>query len=200
MKLLFPELLKVFDSKSQEEELQLSIIRRGTSVMYLKYNSIAFLDARNFFPQGGLEHFGQIFGAEVHKAAFPYEFWTDLDSMRLATSWPSYPSFKSSLRPYIISEPQEKIERAITKAINHGYSAFEMIELFGLRNCGSIQNVLSETECPSFTVTDFSSFTMDPELYVESMILFDNLKLNGEIESMWDYLLVYNKEKFYLDG
>ena len=196
MKLLFPELLKVFDSKSQDEELKLAIIRRGTSVMYLKYNSVAFLDARNFFPQGGLEHFGQIFGAEVHKAAFPYEKWTDLDSMRLATCWPSYASFKSSLRPYIISEPQEKVEQAITKALNHGYLASEMIELFELRNCGTIHNVRTETECPSFEITDFSNFTLDPELFIDSMILFDNLKLNGEIESMWDYLLVYNKKSF----
>ena len=194
MKLLFPELLKIFDNDPSKESIILNIIKRGTSIMYLKFQGVEMKDCKTFYPHGTLNSFGQQFGVDVHKECFPYELWTDLDSMKASTNWPVYSDFKSTLRPFVISNPDVKVKNAITILINEmGYKASKAVELFDLYRCCSNIYVRDEKTVPDFTITDFQSFTLDPEVYVRSMATFNQLKQIGEIENMHDYLLVYNK-------
>ena len=194
MKLLFPELLKVFDKDCSMESILLNIINRGTSIMYLKFEGIEMKDCKSFYPHGSLDSFGKQFGVDVHKECFPYEFWTDLDAMKNAEEWPNYPDFKSTLRPFVISNPEEKVKNAISILINEmGYKASRAIELFDLYKCSSNISFLGEMSVPDFQLNDVQSFTLDPELYVRSMATFNLLKKIGEITNMHDYLLVYNK-------
>ena len=192
MKILLPELLKSFEAQDAVKGLQVEIIRRGTSVMYLKHNSIIFMDGANFAPGVSLEKAGQTFGATVHKTAFPYEFWTDIDAMKNTVEWPDYSAFKSTLRPYVIENPTEKLKNGLSKGIDHGYTASQLIEMFNLHDCCSGIRVHDENTSPDFTLNDNTSFTLDPELYVESMKIFHDLKAQGEVQSMHDYLLYYN--------
>ena len=194
MKLLFPELLKVFDNDPSKESIILNIIKRGTSIMYLKFESIELKDCKSFYPNGTLNSFGQQFGVDVHKECFPYELWTDLDAMKAAQSWPNYSDFKSSLRPFVISNPEEKIRNAISILINEmSFKTSKAVELFDLSKCCSDIRILDEKSVPDFTINDLSSFTLDPEVYIRSMATFNHLKEIGEIKNMHDYLLVYNK-------
>ena len=153
------------------------------------------MDGANFSPGVSLEEAGQTFGATVHKSAFPYEYYTDLDSMKKATKWPYFKAFKSTLRPYVVSECEQKLKNAITKAIDHGFTASQMISLFDLYKCCSDLKIVDENLCPSFNLIDKSSFTLDPELYVESMRIFNDLKAKGEVYNMHDYMLAYNIRK-----
>ena len=193
MKLLFPELLKIFDNDPSKESIILNIIKRGTSIMYLKFDGIEMKDCKSFYPNGSLDSFGKQFGVDVHKECFPYELWTDLDAMKTAEEWPIYPDFKSTLRPFVISNPEEKIKNAISILINElGYKASKAIEIFDLYNCCSNISFSNEMSVPDFQLKDTQSFTLDPELYVRSMANFNHLKHVGEIANMHDYLLIYN--------
>ena len=190
--MLLPELLKTFEAHDDKNGLNFDIIRRGTSVMFLKHKSVIFMDGANFAPGVSLEQAGQTFGATVHKTAFPYEYWTCLDSMKNTTEWPVYSAFKSTLRPYVIENPAEKLKNALAKGNDYGHTASQLIEIFNLQECCSDICVTDENKCPEFTLVDDSSFTLDPELYLDSMKLFYDLKVQGEIFSMHDYLLYYN--------
>lgn len=192
MKILLPELLKTFEVHDGNNGLTLDIIRRGTSVMFLKHNSITFSDGQNFLPGVSLDEAGKTFDAEVHKSTFPYEYWTDLNTMKAATEWPDFSAFKSTLRPFVIEEPEEKLRKAIEKGIQNGFTATRMIDCFNMRRCCSGIDLTDDKTCPSFSLNDTSSFTLDPILYVESMQMFYELKRNGECNTMHDYLLIYN--------
>ena len=188
-------MLKTFESHDGVKGLDVDIIRRGTSVMYLKHNSIIYMDGANFAPGVGLEDAGQTFGATVHKSAFPYEFYTDLESMKNATEWPHFKAFKSTLRPFIVGDCEQKLKNAITKALENGYTASKMTDLFNLYECCTDLQLSNESLCPSFKLIDKSSFTLDPELYVESMKIFYDLKDKGEVHNLHDYMLAYNIRK-----
>ena len=193
MKLLFPELIKIFDKDPSISTLELDIIRRGTSIMYLKFDSIEFKDVRSFY-NGSLSSMGKQFGVETHKESFPYELYTDLDSMKNAENWPHYSEFKSTLNPFVTDNVEVKLQKAITKMIYElGYTASECIEIFDLLQCCSNVRVENERELPTFQIEDFKQFTLDPITFVESMQTFRRLKTVGEVQSMHDYLLVYNK-------
>ena len=193
MKLLFPELLKIFDKDPSKDTLELNIIRRGTSIMRLKYDSIEIKDCKSFY-KGSLASMGKQFGVDVHKECFPYEKWHDLESMKAAETWPIYPEFKSSLRPFRIVDAEAKVREAIRKLICElGYTASKAVELFDLVNCCSELRITNENQVPVFTINDFSSFCLDPETYVDAFNTFNKLKKTGEIQTMHDYLLVYNK-------
>ena len=193
MKILLPELLKTFEAHDGTNGLTLDIIRRGTSVMFLKHNSVTFSDGQNFLPGVSLDEAGKTFEADVHKSAFPYEYWTDLNEMKAATEWPDFGAFKSTLRPFVIGEPEEKLRKAIEKGIqNYGFTASRMIDCFNLRRCCSKLHLIDDKTCPIFTLNDSSTFTLDPILYVDSMNMFYELKANGECDSMHAYLLIYN--------
>ena len=100
--------------------------------MYLKHNSVIFMDGGNFAPGVGLEDAGQTFGATVHKSTFPYEYYTDLDTMKNEVDWPNYAAFKSRLRPYLIQNAEQKLKSAIKKAIENDYTASQIIEKFNM--------------------------------------------------------------------
>ena len=193
--MLLPELLRTFEAHDATNGLCLDIIRRGTSVMFLKHNSIIFMDGANFLPGSGLEDAGKTFGATVHKSAFPYEHYTDLESMKNDTEWPSYSAFKSTLRPYVVSDAEQKLKNAISKAIEKGLTASKMVEMFNLYDCCSDVKITDEASCPSFSIVDHSSFTLDPEVYVDSFIIYNELKSKGEVFNMHDYMLAYNIRK-----
>ena len=90
---------------------------------------------------------------------------------------------------------EKKLKKAITKALESGYTASNMIDLFNLCECCTDLQVSNESLVPSFKLIDMSSFTLDPELYVESMKIFYDLKDKGEVHNLHDYMLAYNIRK-----
>ena len=150
------------------------------------------MDAYNFYP-AKLDDAGKTFGADVRKSTFPYEYYTDLESMKNATAWPDYSAFKSTLRPFVIPDPEKKLKDAMKKAIEqHGFTASEMIEAFNLHEYCSDLRVVDEFKCPEFCLQDQTPFTLDPELYLDSKAMFEKLKSQNELSNIHQYLLIYN--------
>ena len=194
--IIFPDLLKIFDiKKSTSRSAPLSVIKRGSGIMSLEHLSIKFIDVRNFFPYGSLDQMGKIFQVDVSKLAFPYEAYSTIGELEEATDWPPYSVFHSSLHKHnSISNLNEKLHRAFLKAEQFfGISSndfFEQLDVFS-----AFQNYKPSVNYPIdliFCESAKSIFNLDPILYVDSWIRFEELKMLGEIEHMGDYLQHYN--------
>ena len=194
--IIFPALLKHFGiRKSTSKKFPLKVIKRGSGIMSLDHLWIRFIDVRNFFPYGSLDQMGKIFNVEVHKLAFPYEAYKTIGELEEATEWPKYSLFHSSLRQYNnISNLNEKLHKAFLKAEKYFEIScnefFEQLDVYS-----TFENYKPSLTFPfdlKFNERAKSVFNLDPILYVDSWIRFEELKVLGEVEHMGDYLKHYN--------
>ena len=194
--IIFPALLKFLNiKKSTSKSTPLDVVKRGNGMMSLDHCGIKFSDVRNFFPYGSLDQMGKIFQVEVHKLAFPYEAYTTIGELEEATDWPPYSAFHSSLSQFNdVSNINEKLHQAFVKAEQFFnmtcHDFFEQLDVFdafvNYRPCTTFPLDLRLSDKAE------SVFNLDPILYVESWIKFEELKILGEVQNMGDYLKHYN--------
>ena len=194
--IIFPALLKFWNiKKSTTRSDPLDIIRRGLGIMSLDFRGIKFIDCRNFFPYGSLDQMGKIFKVSDMKLCFPYQAYSTIEEMKQETDWPPYSDFHSTLKPYNdISNLLEKLHKAFLKAEEFfnisSNDFFEQLNVYS-----AFQNYSPSTEFPhnlQFSVHAKSIFNLDPILYVDSWIKFEELKHLNEVSNMADYLKIYN--------
>lgn len=194
--IIFPALLKFWNIKSSKDRSDpLSIVRRGLGIMSLDFRSVRFIDIRNYFPYGSLDQMGKIFKISDIKLCFPYQGYSSIAELKNATDWPPYCAFASSLKPYNdITNLSEKLHSAFLKAEEFfGLSSndfFEQLDVYS-----AFENFHPSSEYPldlKFTSAAYSIFNLDLELYVDSWIKFEELKILGQVQNMADYLKFYN--------
>ena len=194
--IIFPALLKFWDIQSSKNRSDpLTIVRRGLGIMSLNFRSVRFIDIRNYFPYGSLDQMGKIFKIDDMKLCFPYQGYSSIEELTAATDWPPYSAFASSLKPHNdISNLPEKLYSAFLKAEEFfGITSndfFEQLDVYS-----AFDNFHASTEFPHdlrFTPAAVSIFNLDLELYVDSWIKFEELKILGEVQNMADYLKFYN--------
>ena len=57
-----------------------------------------WLDCRNYLAGGSLAQFGRLFGGDVVKGTFCYEYFQTFEQAKACTSWPNFEFFNSSLK------------------------------------------------------------------------------------------------------
>ena len=194
--IIFPALLKFWNIESSKKRYDsLNIVRRGLGIMSLDFRLVRFIDIRNYFPYGSLDQMGKIFKISDMKLCFPYQGYSSIEELKEATDWPPYCAFASSLKPHNdISNLLEKLHSAFLKAKEFfeitSNDFFEQLNVYS-----AFENFNPSTDFPCdlrFTSAATSIFNLDLELYVDSWIKFEELKILGHIKNMADYLKFYN--------
>ena len=194
--IIFPALLKLWNLKSSTNKFDpLSVVRRGLGIMTVEFRQIRFVDVRNFFPSGNLDKFGKIFKVEDVKLCFPYEEYKNIEELKQATEWPPFSAFGSTISCYNdISKMKDRLKIAFLKA--HEFFQISCMDFFDqLDIYEAFTNFTPTSEFPEnlvFSNLATQIFSTDPVLYVESWIKFEELKILGECENMFDYIRIYN--------
>ena len=194
--IIFPALLKFWNiKKSIAKDDPLNIVRRGLGIMSLDFRKIRIIDIRNYFPYGSLDQMGKIFKSLDMKLCFPYQAYSSVLELKEATDWPPYSAFHSSLKPHNdLSKLPQKLYAAFLKAEQFfGISSNDFFEQLNVYS--AFQNYSPSSTFPldlRFTADASSIFNLDPLLYVESWIKFEELRILGEVENMADFLKFYN--------
>ena len=158
------------------------VLKRGNHIMCLKLDGILFLDCLNFTSGCSLDSFATMWGAQVSKSIFPYEKYSDINSMRNDTYWPRLVEFTSSLRRNELSYTQAEIKAIFRFAADEIFTD-EFTFMFMIQPNDAISNFneLSDHKYPICVRT-----------YVEMWVMFTKKINDGTFGSMLDYLKYYN--------
>ena len=126
---------------------------------------LIFSDGINYTTSMKLSTFAKTYlnGRDISKGVFPHSYFSTIESIRSATEFPSYSSFRSCL-----SKPLEK-------------DKLEFLAEF---------NLLSETD--QSMIDQKNNFFMSPTEYLNSMKEFKEKIQSGEWQNMSCYLAYYN--------
>ncbi|CAG5101517.1 Oidioi.mRNA.OKI2018_I69.YSR.g17167.t1.cds [Oikopleura dioica] len=100
LRILMPLLTSVLYDFVGRKSNQLNIIKRDGGYMMLECAGISFRDFMNHVGPISLEKFARSFNldpAAFSKGIFPYDLFTDMETMYQTTQLPPYPAFSSSL-------------------------------------------------------------------------------------------------------
>ena len=175
--ILLPGLLKIWAVET------VSVIKRGCGIMSMELSPLIFLDARNFIAGSNLIKFGKTWNSKAEKSLFPYEYFTTIESMKQAIYWPTYQSFRSSLKTFCVENFGDKLIFGLNK--------YKLeIEKTGLNVDSFLESKFGITDVSQLSSLDGHSIC--PIEYIENYIGYEKLKLVGSIKNMFDYLLFYN--------
>ena len=194
MPLLLPGLLSALDLDSKG----IQVVKRGTGLMKAAFDIdcklICFLDGMNYFAGGSLEQVAKKFGATVSKGIFPYEHFETISAARLATQWPKYEFFRSSLLKRNIKNIHERMHLAFDMAKTD--LSMTVDQFLNQMSIPSSVYSLSPDPYSMPDQIDYEStnlsFVIDPVTYIENMVSFNELLELGVIGNMYDYLGHYN--------
>ena len=194
MPLLLPGLLSALDLESKG----IQVVKRGTGLMKAAFDIdsklICFLDGMNYFAGGSLDQIAKKFGATVSKGIFPYELYESISAARLATRWPKYEFFRSSLLKRNIRNIDERMRLAFEMARTElSMTADLFLDQMSIPSSAYTlgEDPNSMPDHIDYKSTDLS-FAIDPVTYIENMVSFDELLELGVIGNMYDYLGHYN--------
>ena len=160
----------------------------------IKGQEKAFQDARLYAGSGSLSKYAKTFGAQGSKGLFCYEFFKSVPEAIACTQWPSYDKFKSSLKYPNHRDIDTRIRKAFELVNNElDYTADQFLEKMNIpSHCYQLDpdpNRLPES-------IDYETaqlhLTVDPVLYIENLIEYENLFQNSIVINMFDFLKWYN--------
>ena len=179
-------------SKDKETFKRLSVIKRsGQSYMEIRFGRILLRDFINHSAPIALEAFAASCGADVTKAAFPYELWYNIRDLEVTKRFPDYDDFFSSVNEKFREENVEELRLFIESSLRNGkfVDLFDVEDFFGwptgfLRDTFTVlaQNVIIDDSSKIVTLLHTS-----PNKYAASKDYFDSNCIN-----MLDYLEFYN--------
>ena len=100
---------------------KMNCIKRGTSLMELRYGKLVFRDFLNFSSPMSLDNLAKSCNVtNLAKSVFPYEKWTDIVDIKLATSFPPYADFRSSLGQQPDEQKIREFESIVSSRLLNG--------------------------------------------------------------------------------
>ena len=167
---------------AKQNKYSVKVMKRGNQFMYMKFDGIIFLDCLNFTSGCNLDSFATMWGATVSKFVFPYEKYTDIETLSNDKYWPRLLDFASTLRPsnlsFTLNEIKEIFEYAVEEINTDEFTFLFMVQpVDGLTTF----NELSQQKYPICVCT-----------YVKMWVMYTKKLNNGTFKSMLDYLKYYN--------
>ena len=174
------------------------VIKRGSGFLTLGFLGCRFYDFHNFFTSGSLATAGKVFGVSDPKLMFPYEKYESVEDMAADLTFPPYSDFKTSLS---LSNDSTNISEKLYEAFIAYETKTGSTMPNSLRDFESVMkindfvDVIINDDRPRFIVPDANNhlFFYCPIKYIDNLFLFEDLKNEGQISSMKDYLGYYNK-------
>ena len=129
---IWAPMMDVFQNAAKKFD-NLHIIRRGTGIMEFSDGTLIFRDFLNMTSPMSLEKFALSCGVfSASKTTFPYEHFRDMKTLRKATEFPAYKTFKSSLcqnKGGFIKDLEELVSNNVLEGV--WASASEANAIFG---------------------------------------------------------------------
>ena len=178
---------------------QIHCIKRGTGLMSIDLDldglRFEFLDARNYLAGGSLAQFGEIFGSEITKGTFPYEYFQTIQEAKGCHDWPNFDAFHSSLG-YPVDNIIEKFHRAFDIAVaSLNLTAGEfLIKMSISSDSYKLSDDPYSLPTIDFDKSNILTQTLDPVKYIEGLISYSELQDLGIVTNMFEFLAYYNKD------
>ena len=192
--LILPGLLSVWKLKQKDVQ----VISRSAGYMKMRFNikgqEIAFQDARLYAGSGSLSKFAKTFGAEGSKGLFCYEYFKSIPEAIACTEWPSYDKFKSSLKYPNDRDIDARIRKAFELVNNElDYTADQFLAKMNIpSHCYQLDPDPNRLPVSIDYEAAQLHLTVDPVLYIENLIEYENLFQNSIVRNMFDFLKWYN--------
>ena len=197
MPVIFPGFVKLL-SKNGEV---IDAIKSGSGFMQVTTSDTTYMDVMRFVAGGSLDKFAKTWGAEAVKGIFPYELFRNVDALRACRTWPKIEHFFSSLNmnKRNVQHITQKLNEAWRLVVENPRSAL-LKQVFRNRLClekyfDNVPKDLPDTYNYDQLVfsegKDENSIPVDPVLYVQNWIDFENKIQTGECQSMLDFYATY---------
>lgn len=155
----------------------------------------SLLDARNYLSGGSLSQFGSTFGAKTSKGIFPYEFFENIEDATNCSQWPEFKHFNSSLS-YPRKDLKERIKLAFdiySQNENEQKSLKQFFDIMSIPT-DSVTFQEGQQELPDLDFVNLEPNSLDPVLYMEGFLSYNELYDLGIIGNMFEFLCQYNKD------
>ena len=169
----------------------LSIIRRGTGIMQFSDGALIFRDFLNMTSPMSLDKFSESCGiTDAEKTTFPYELFSDIETLRQTVEFPAFKHFRSSLANDK-SKFIEELEKLVTDNVRNGIwqNTAAANSFFGFE-----PPIQFEAQGDKFFIAPGNLAYAKTALHTSPKKYYSSKKVykDEKCESMEDYLKIYN--------
>ena len=192
--IILPGLLSVLNLEPDK----IKAIKRGTGLMTVDLSidgyDFGLRDGRNFLSGGSLSQFGETFGSKTSKGTFCYEFFETIEQAENCTAWPEYRHFNSSLS-YPRNDLKERVQTAFDLYRENVAEVClkDFLDVMSISVDSTFYNDKTD-QLPNLENVDIQPNSLDPVLFIEGYLLYNELYDLGIIGNMMDFLCQYNKD------
>ena len=197
MPVIFPGLLKILRKNGEEVDA----IKNGCGFMQVGTSEVVFMDVMRFVAGGSLDKFAKTWDADEVKGIFPYELFRTIDALKNCRHWPKSEHFVSSLNlnKRNVQKIPDKLQKSWNIVVNSPKAA-TLKKAFANQLCLSkyFKNLPSDIpDSFDFHCLEFreekneNSIPVDPVLYIENWLDFEEKIETGDCQSMMDFYASY---------